>query len=345
VLSWRFVEMPFRRRSNDSRQWLVFVSAFVVTGSLFVASALIWQLHGFPQRFPDDVLRYAEQNEFPSQFETARSEQIEADDLPMVGRANGGEPAFLIWGDSHAPPVAAAMEQVAAKCGVWGYVAANPDITPVLGTWRPQAGKQGVRRNQAVFNFLRKKKIKTVILASDWFVNTHPRENGSLDSLIVDDENELISPSNAIGVLRRGLRRTVAELQRAGADVWIMRQVPMQRDLPSRLAFDAWLKGQQPPEVGVTSKEHADVQAPLNSLLSEFERGNVHLLDPAEVCFSPSHLSFIAENGRSYYWDRTHLSVVGAQQMLSRLFEPVIQQIANGVASGERDHPHESGGS
>jgi peptidoglycan/LPS O-acetylase OafA/YrhL len=345
ALSWRLVETPFRRRSSGSPQWVVFASGCAATACLFLVSGLIWRLQGLPQRFPNNILQFAEQNDFPSQFETERVEQIEADELPVVGHANDGQPAFLIWGDSHAPPVAAAVEQVAANDGIWGYVAANPGVTPVLGTWRPRAGKEAISRNQAVLNFVRRKKIKTVILASDWFVNTHERENGSLDSLIVDDDNEPISPRNSIGALRRGLRTTVAELQRVGAEVWIMRQVPMQRDLPSRLAFEAWLKGQQLPKVGVTWKEHADMQAPLNSLLTELEHDNVHFLDPAEVCFNPSQQSFIAENGRSYYWDRTHLSVVGSQQMLSHLFEPVIKRIADGISSGERNPLHESGGS
>jgi hypothetical protein len=87
------------------------------------------------------------------------------------------------------------------------------------------------------------------------------------------------------------------------------------------------------------------MQAPLNLLLNEFERENVHFLDPAEVCFNPSEQSVIAENGRSYYWDRTHLSILGSQQMLSRLFEPVIKQIAKGTASGGREQRRESGGS
>jgi peptidoglycan/LPS O-acetylase OafA/YrhL len=339
-LSWRFVETPFRRRSKDARQRTVFAFGFAVTAGLFLTSVVIWRLHGLPERFPDDIIRFAEQNDFPSEFETDRVEQIEADELPIVGQANGAEAAFLIWGDSHAPPVAAAVRDVVAKYGVWGYVAANPGITPVLGTWRPQAGKEAVKRNQAVLDFVRRKGIKTVILASDWFVNTHPRANGSLDSLIVEAENESIDPHNAMEILRRGLRMTVSELQRAGADVWIMRQVPMQRDLPSQLAFDAWLQNHEPPRFGVKLAEHVRTHAALNRIFSDLEREGVRVLDPTEVCFNPSHQSFIAASGRSYYWDRTHLSVVGSEQMLSHLFGPVIEQIAHpGLSAIDRRIP------
>jgi peptidoglycan/LPS O-acetylase OafA/YrhL len=344
-LSWRFVETPFRRRSPNGHQWTVFATGLGVTAVLFLVSAAIWRLQGLPWRFPNDIVRFAEQNDFPSEFETERLEQIEADELPIVGEANGGEAAFLVWGDSHAPPVAAALGDLAKEHGVWGYVAANPGITPVIGTWRPQVGKEAVNRNQAVLDFVHRKHIKTVILASDWYMNTHPRENGSLDSLIVDEENESINPRNAMEVLRRGLRKTVDELQRAGAEVWIMRQVPMQPQSPSQLAFDAWLRRRELPDFGVTLLEHHRAQATLNRMLSELERENVHILDPAAVCFSPAHQSFVAANGRSYYWDRTHLSVIGSQQMLSHLFESLIGQLAKGMVAGQANGPSDASGS
>lgn len=342
-LSWRFVETPFRRRAKDRGQWRVFASGFAVTGGLFLVSVVIWRLNGLPQRFPAEIVRFAEQNDFPSEFETDRVEQIEAGELPVVGQANGAEAAFLIWGDSHAPPVAAAVREIASKYRLWGYVAANPGITPVLGTWRPQVGKEAVKRNQAVLDFVRRKGIKTVILASDWFVNTHPRSNGSLDSLIIDDKNESIDPRNALEALQRGLRTTVSELQRSGADVWIMRQVPMQHDVPSGFAFDAWRQHHKLPEFGVKLAEHRKTHATLDSIFSELERQGVHMLDPAEVCFNRSHQSVIAASGRSYYWDRTHLSAVGSEQMLSHLFEPLIEHIAQRGLSAASYRPRDAG--
>src|SRR4029078_660953 len=149
-------------------------------------------------------------------------------------------------------PVAAAQEKIVPKYGIWGNVAANPGMAPVLGTWRPTIGKESVKRNQAVLDFVRRKNIKTVILASDWRGNTLGRENGSLDTLIVDDENQSVDKNNAAEVLRRGLQKTTDELRRAGADVWIMRQVPSQRELPSQRAFNSWLSRAQLPEFGVT---------------------------------------------------------------------------------------------
>jgi peptidoglycan/LPS O-acetylase OafA/YrhL len=335
VLSWRFIETPFRHRSDNSQRSVVFASALATTAGLFLISALIWRMHGIPQRFPDEILRFAEENEFPSEYETTRIEQIEQDQLPVVGRPDGSEPSFLLWGDSHAPPVAAALEKVAERHGVWGYVAANSGITPVLGTWRPKAGKEAVSRNQAVLDFVRRKRIRTVILASDWRVNTLGRENGALDSLIVDDENHGVSQSNSTDVLERGLLRTANELKRAGANVWVMRQVPIQRELPTQQAFDAWLGRGTLSEFGITLDEHERLRAQLNPIFGELALRTVHVLDPTEVCFNSSGKSFISANGRSYYWDRTHLTTFGARHLLPRLLEPVFEQVTNTTESAE----------
>src|SRR5262249_40907304 len=123
-----------------------------------------------------------------------------------------------------------------------------------------------------------------------------------------------------------------------------MRQVPMQHDVPSGLAFDAWLQHHELPEFGVKLAEHRRTHASLDQIFGELEHEGVHLLDPAEACFSPSHQSFIAANGRSYYWDRTHLSQIGSEQMLSHLFEPLIKQFAQRGLSAASNPPHDAGG-
>ena len=327
-LSWRYVEIPFRRRSGSADRRIVFTAAMAVTGALLFFAAGVWQLGGLPQRFPQEVLRFTEESEFPSRFETRGLKQIESDDLPIVGDANSTKAPFLLWGDSHAPPVAAALESLAPKYKLLGFVAACPDVTPVLGTWRPAAGKNAVEWNQAVVSFVRRKHIKNVILASDWARNIEGRENGSMDSLIVDDERQVATTSNAHDVLRRGLARTVEALRRAGATVWIMRQVPIQRTTPVEIAFAVIQHNQKAPEFGVTLAEHSSHQMKVDQILNSEQLEAVHFLDPVNVCFNSSGSSLISEDGRSYYFDRTHLSSFGATRLLAKLFEPVLEQIA-----------------
>jgi peptidoglycan/LPS O-acetylase OafA/YrhL len=343
-LSWRFVETPFRQKRPGWTRSRVFAAAFITTAGLFAFSAAIWQLGGLPQRFPKEILRFAEANEFPQQFETDRLEKIERDQLPVLGKVDGTHASFLLWGDSHAPPAASAVNDLALKYKIWGYVAANPGMTPLLGTWRPTAGKESVLRNQAVLDFVRRKKIKNVILASDWEVNTEGRNSGSLDSLIVDDAKQAVSSPNSLEVFRRQLSKTVEALQHEGAAVWILRQVPIQRDIPSQYAFSAWLHHRELPEFGVTLPEHVELHTNANRIISDVAAGRVHILDPADVCFDSTGHSLVAENGRSYYWDRTHLTSFGAKRLLEGLFEPVIQQIATASKMGERTDERERSG-
>jgi peptidoglycan/LPS O-acetylase OafA/YrhL len=331
-LSWRYIETPFRRRSNGTRTSVVFATALAVMGSLFVISAAAWRLHGIPQRYPEEIVRFVEENEFPHQFATTRLELVQDDQLPILGTHNGLNASFLLWGDSQAQSVGLALDKLAAQYKLWGYVAANPGITPVLGTWRPSVGKQAVNWNQAVLDFFRRMQIKHVLLVSDWEINVQGRQNGSLDSLIVDDERQAVSTLNAADVMRRDLVRTVGELERAGATVWVMRQVPIQRQIPSELAFDALIHGQKLPEFGVSLQEHLSRQKRLNDFINQSQLQTARIIDPVEVFFV-SQKSLISENGRSYYVDRSHLTIFGAQQLITRLFEPVFRQIAEESAS------------
>jgi hypothetical protein len=228
------------------------------------------------------------------------------------------------------------LESLALKYNLRGYVAAFPGVTPVLGTWRPAVGKDAVEWNQAVLDFVRRKRIKNVILVSDWELNSERRENGATDSLIVDEDGQTVSSSTAKDVLRRGLLRTIDALEKEGAAVWIMRQVPIQRKTPAEIAFTVLRDDQKAPQFGVSLNEHLSRQASVDQIINNTQLGAVHILDPVDVCFNSSGYSLISENGRSYYWDRTHVTSFGAQRLLTKLFEPVVQQIAATSKSTEK---------
>src|SRR4029079_3663117 len=133
--------------------------------------------------------------------------------------------------------------------------------------------------------------------------------------------------------------RTADELKRAGAEVWVMRQVPIQRELPTQQAFAAWLGRGTLSESGITLDEHESLRAQLNPIFGELALRTVHVLDPTEVCFDSSGKSLISANGRSYYWDRTHLTTFGAKHLLPRLLEPVFEQDTNTTESAQSARP------
>jgi peptidoglycan/LPS O-acetylase OafA/YrhL len=327
-LSWRYVEVPFRRRANGIPRRLVFASVLTTSAAFLLFCTMVWRLNGLPGRFSEEVVRFAQGDDFPFELQSAGVKQLETDSLPVLGCLSARQYSFLLWGDSHAMPVASALHDLAAKYELKGYVAARPAVTPLLSTWRPSVGKDAVRWNEEVLNFVRRRQIRHVILVSDWQVNIEGRENGSLDSLIVNEDGQTVSKQNAKQVLQRGLGRTVEALKQLGAEVWIMRQVPIQQQTPTEMLSTIVRRTGRVPETGVSQADHLARQLNVNDVLSKKHFPAAQILDPTGVCFDASGNSLISENGRSYYLDKNHLTSFGAQRLLKRLFEPVLQQIA-----------------
>jgi peptidoglycan/LPS O-acetylase OafA/YrhL len=327
-LSWRFVETPIRKRRDGASRQAIFATALASTSLLFGATAFIWQAGGLPGRFPPEVLRFVEGKELPLHHLTPQVEKISHDELPVLGWAAAEEPIFLLWGDSHALPVAAALDEVATKHKFRGVVAAKEAVPPVLECWRASAGREAVDWNREVLEFVRRKHIPNVILVSDWEVSINGRENGSLDTLLIDDKNPIVSRENAREVLRTGLTRTIEALQQAGADVWIMRQVPIQQRTPVEIALGAWRQNQALPQHGVSRAEHLRRQANVDRILTKQRLGAVHILEVEAGCFDSSGYSLISESGRSYYLDKSHLSGFGGRRLLGPVFESALKQMA-----------------
>jgi peptidoglycan/LPS O-acetylase OafA/YrhL len=328
-LSWRFVELPFRCRREAQRRVRVFATALSVSAILLVVSTVCWQTKGLPRRFPSDVLQLVTAEDVPGRFKQVDLDQIASGRLPVVGsvRDEGDRPSFLLWGDSHAMAVSELLDDLARKHGMFGYMATHPGTVPLLGTWRQGRHEQSVAWNRAVVEFVERRRIPNVILISRWSVNVEGGPGGSLETLIVDEQSQGVTPAESKLALKRGLERTIAALSRAGATVWIMKQVPEQREDPRRALVRAVLaRGFINPQ-GVSLVEHRRRQANVDDVLAAVQADNVHLLDPAGFCFNSSGTSLIAGAGCAFYADDNHLTATGATQLLSRMFETCLTQI------------------
>ena len=133
-LSWRFVEAPFRDRARFSRR-SIFAMAGVATVIAFCCGAAIIFAKGLPQRFPPRARLYL------ALLPTA----VEVDPVlqPVTGRHSAGtalrhrrgrfvpQPAYALWGDSHAFRLAMPLDKMAApkhKTGVLISIGGCPPL-------------------------------------------------------------------------------------------------------------------------------------------------------------------------------------------------------------------------
>jgi peptidoglycan/LPS O-acetylase OafA/YrhL len=100
ALSWRFVEQPFRNRSNISRKTLA-VSVSVVTVILFVFVALVYWNHGYASRFPfaAKAANYQANEDLIFQTDEAKRDDI-LNGCAAIDRKNKNY--WLLLGDSAA---------------------------------------------------------------------------------------------------------------------------------------------------------------------------------------------------------------------------------------------------
>ena len=327
VLSWRFVETPFRRRLWMASMPSMFRFGLAGTVSLAIIGGIASATKGLPQRLPERVRRLSEN---PQGLDFDQNLGITAQDIvinrvPKLGAIGDTGPSFALWGDSHAMAISPVVDVLGKQHGRWGYILSRVGTPPLLNTWRAGGDKSSVEFNQAAVDFIRRHRIPLVILVSYWALNVEGAKNGSGHGLITDNEKSPPTPENAQASFQRQLLATVESIQECGARVAILRQVPEQdihvRDvLTSRMILGHPLEG-----LGISRERYRVRQSRVNRMLDGLSNLGVSLLDPAPLLMGMDQRSILIHNGRATYADSGHLSVEGSL-MLRPLLEPVLEK-------------------
>lgn len=334
--SWRFVERPFRhggRRTAVSRR-PVFAAAVGVMSIALVSGAAAHVTGGFPQRLPPEVVAYAKTAEevSPRRYEChlRALERAERGDPCLIGQP-GGQPVFLLWGDSMADAMQMMVDDSARAAGIAGWHASHTGCPPLLGITR--ADYSPTLRcpffNDAIIQFVRTQGVKHVLLAARWSAyNPGEPDNRHYDMAykLKDERAVAGQPDEGRAAFRTGLRRTVAALTEAGAKVWIIKQPPEAKtNDPITIARTVFV-GKQPQDIWIEESAHRRrqraVDEDLRELADEFE---FRLVDPAELLCVGGRCAN-AVDGHALYRDADHLSSFGAAY-IQPLLEPVFASI------------------
>lgn len=169
ILSWRFVERPFRNRHRYSQRAILTIAAvgLVATGA---AGAATFALRGLPQRFGKlEALGVrnedADEARLPRCFLKGRSWTDWAGDACFLTGGDG--PVTLFWGDSHANHYRRALAAVAPppKTRILYYATAG--CLPLLD--EPQFRAECLPNARHVAEIIRRYKVRTVVLSGYWY--------------------------------------------------------------------------------------------------------------------------------------------------------------------------------
>jgi peptidoglycan/LPS O-acetylase OafA/YrhL len=334
ILSWRFIETPFRKRAwLAERQPMLWGS---VAGSLaIVAAGLVLILSGgLPKRYTDAYagnLREDPAWERWDECEDIAKHAGGSDSLCKMG-ISGGDPRFALWGDSQAQSLAPGLDLQAREHGITGIIATKAACPPLLGIERPDRKSSCHEFNQRVLDIIANTPtIDTVILSSRWaLAATGTRYKGESGEKVrladaVSPENNTLSNAELFAL---GLERSVGALQDLGKKVVIVSAIPeIGFDVPSAHFVTRITNRDLESLISPTIREYGDRNA---QAIAQFEKlrdeALVEVVRPETYLCNRDYCRVTA-NGMPLYRDDDHLSVYGSEYVAPS-FNEVLQQLA-----------------
>jgi peptidoglycan/LPS O-acetylase OafA/YrhL len=321
VLSWKYVETPFRKKIFFHKRPQIFAFGAATTALLLLAGLAVFKLQGVPSRIPKDALQYLESGNSDVATAPASGRELELKDalngdFPGLGMADKALPvSLLVWGDSHAKVEMPVLDILCKEHSGRGVVASHPQTAPLVGydsegVWSLKG--DSIPFNNAVIDYIRKNSVRDVLIIARW--------------------DFYIDADKGTSRLHDGLVATINALRDSGARIWIMRQVPKYPwNVPKALA-SAVMHGQDPESIGMSGAEYREESRRQDPIFDGLETKfpGVTVLDPTALFVNASGRCRVASGGKPLYWDADHVNVAGAM-MLRPLFEPIFG--ANGKIS------------
>lgn len=321
VISWRYVETPFRRVGKADVRWRVI--------GVGVTASVVFSLLGFGL-----IASRGAAARFAPEVVVADAAQLDRGYPPTcVGPyATGSSCAdapfeVLVWGDSHAAHYFAGIAQRAAAAGLdarlqWsdGCPAVLDAVPVTLPTGNATLGAPARRSeecaaiNDEMLEVIRgNQSIKAVALAGAWDFWAMGVDIGTNEQrYLAARESSEIGVDESRRVLRKGLERTIDELQKLGLQVLLLGQVPDYTRSPSECMARAYAAGAAIDGCRLTRDAALERSAWSRDLLRQLAAAHgAAVFDPsARLCAGSQCL--IEAGGTPFYRDSDHLSPEGS---------------------------------
>lgn len=308
LLSWKWVEQPFRRRVVCPGRTSIYGFAALCTASTLLLGFGVNYLRGMPSRIPPAAQTYADGVQDSTFRKEVSLEQAQRGEFISLGGHQDRPVGVMVWGDSHAMALLPVVDDLCRDKGVQGLAAVHYQ-TPPLVDYVTQGGYSLKEKtplfSAVVVEQVRARKVPHVILTAFW---KYHFEEGGPDKI------------------RKGLVETTRLLKEAGAQVWVMEDVPSYSyDVPRRLAATAMFGGKVE-DLGLPLEAHRAVTALHHKVLQEAASAsaNYTLLDPVPLLLDSQNRCRVAADGASLYTDGNHVSGHGAR-LLRPLLAPVFE--------------------
>ena len=313
VLSWRFIERPWRGRDAvlTRRPLFAATACTLVAGS---AVGVLFARDGLPQRVPQNVVLMADKKAYRNDDRACgRGFERRASLESLCTRgAKGAQPDMLVVGDSHAEALASAAFEAAEAVGRSGYQLTDLGYRPVLGFRKHGEEEKYAYLNQLLTRLLAERPaIQDVIVAMYW----HQAVN--LDSYYNEGGAKV---SGAQGVAK-GLRELISRYP--DKNFLLVLSPAHSLAFGGNAAARATLFGHEPFKPAVErvffDAEERGYSAIVDSLASSDQR--VAVVRLSDYLCDDVHCYGKLKDGEIAYSDDNHLSYAG-----SKLLDAAFQQ-------------------
>lgn len=332
ILSWRYVEQPFRTRTGSGtlrveRRLLFQLAAGVMVAAVFFGVYTDLS-DGAPDRFGSEARGYLAANEDRDTSCLRKRKHCELGDPAQA-------PRYIVWGDSHAGALLPPFRALSDAYQITGLAMLRGGCLPSIGfrTTTEVIAESCAAANEAALAAALQPGIEAVFLAGRWTMMVEQsmfgfesgQPHGMLDST---PATGALEGAHSRAVLEKVLGQTLARLREGGKRVYVLGPVPeagfhVPHTLAQRARFGDLLSaaaiGPARVEFDARNRQTLDL---LHDLTAAHQ---ATLLLPHETICAGDRCA-ILKAGRPLYHDTDHLTITGALE-LRPMLEPAIREI------------------
>src|SRR5439155_2958433 len=321
LLSWRFVESPFRGAGAVCGRGMLFAGAAAAMVISISIGASIYLGNGWPQRLPPDVRNLAmaafDGRAARPECHHKSSEDVRAGRICETGDTTAATASFAILGDSFAMSMVPAIEAAAHDARQKGVLLTRGGCYPLLDI-RDHNQKSSSCRDfvRASVEFIQgHPSIQAVVIIGRWTSAAEGTRVGAQKAsnwFITDDGSTWPSYEENKKVFARALERTV--LAFAGRKLFIVASVSEQKvDVPRVASLNTYLHRGR--DIFLTRREFDERQRFVTeTLVGLARRLHLDVLDVGQHLCTNDVCAATRENV-SLYSDDNHLSRAGAMEV------------------------------
>lgn len=301
ILSWKYVETPFRKRQLASSRKAIFSWGAIGSAFILICGVLCDRTQGFPSRFNEQVQRYAHAKVEVDLTKDLKTSDITKGNYVHLGVDNANlRPTVFVWGDSHAMAALPAIDDFLKEKGVAGRAATRASTAPVVDKYNDDRREF----NKDILSYVRKEHFKDVLLVARWDGYVHEANDQSIEGPLL---------------------QTVKEITAAGSRVWVLLDVPAQPfDVPKALAISV---GKHLDWASISAKPAGADELCKNDsqMLTKIRDAGGFVLNPKPRFLDATGKYYVVERQkRSLYYDDNHLTPIGARIMLLPLLREAV---------------------